>query len=112
MKTLYIVRHAKAIVRGTGIPDFDRSLAERGIKDARKMSKRQAKAGAEPQLLISSPAKRAIETARIFAKRLDYPKKAIVQIVSPSRTVWVLFLSSASTLVLRMSLSPPSRTAS
>ena len=41
------------------------------------MGKRLAKRDVEVDLILSSPAKRAIETARVFADKLDYKRKDI-----------------------------------
>ena len=77
MKTIYIVRHAKAESRETDTPDFERPLIERGINDAHEIAARLSDHGVKPSLLISSPAVRAIQTARIFAEHFGYPKKKI-----------------------------------
>ncbi|MBN1292182.1 MAG: histidine phosphatase family protein [Candidatus Latescibacteria bacterium] len=77
MKTIYIVRHAKAESSETDTPDFERSLIERGINDAHDVAARLSDREDKPTLLISSPAARAIQTARIFAEHLAYPKKKI-----------------------------------
>jgi phosphohistidine phosphatase len=77
MKTLYVVRHAKSSWKRP-LPDKKRPLADRGKRDAPKIGKRLAKRDVRPNLILSSPAKRAITTARIFAKRLRYDPKDIV----------------------------------
>jgi phosphohistidine phosphatase len=77
VKTLFLVRHAKSSRRAP-LPDRDRPLAERGERDARKMGRRIAKREVYPDLILSSPAERAITTARIMAKRLGYRRKDIV----------------------------------
>jgi|GEM_PF-54061 len=77
MKTVYLVRHAQAVSKNKGLPDFERSLAPKGIKEARRMSRNLAKAGITPGLFISSPANRAIETAHLFAETLGYSTQKI-----------------------------------
>ena len=47
--------------------DFDRPLNERGMNDAPKMASFLQKSGITPDLIVSSPAKRALTTARFFA---------------------------------------------
>lgn len=70
MKTLYLVRHAKSSWADPGMEDFDRPLNERGLRDAPVMAAR-FKARNEPvDLLLSSPAARALATARAFAEAL------------------------------------------
>ena len=78
MKILCLVRHAKAIPGGAGVNDFKRALSKTGKNDAQAMSKRLQKKGIVPQLFISSPADRALETAHIFANTLGYPSRKIV----------------------------------
>jgi phosphohistidine phosphatase len=78
MKTVIMVRHATAESKGTDKNDFERSLTKKGRKEAGTMVGWYMQDGKAPDLLLSSPANRAIETARIFAKQLAYPKKKIM----------------------------------
>ena len=73
MKTLYIVRHGKAVSRSLPIPDTERTLSKRGQRDAHLMAEYTHAHGPAPDLLISSPAPRAFETARAFARLYQYP---------------------------------------
>jgi phosphohistidine phosphatase len=68
MRTLYLIRHAKSSWDSPGLRDFDRPLNERGLKDGPRMAQLLAKEGVKPDLLISSPAKRAYTTALFFAE--------------------------------------------
>jgi len=79
MKRVVIVRHGKAVPFGYD-DDFSRDLRERGKNDAKKISGELQQQGIKPDTMISSPAKRAITTARIFAKNLNFEKKDIIQI--------------------------------
>jgi phosphohistidine phosphatase len=54
------------------VSDKDRSLNGRGRRDAPKMGKRLAKRDVTPDLILSSPARRAVMTAEMIAKELDY----------------------------------------
>lgn len=68
MKILYIARHAKSDW-GTGAgSDFDRPLNERGRRDAPKMGTFLREKSAVPELILSSPAVRALTTARFLAE--------------------------------------------
>ena len=78
MKTLFLVRHAKSSRDDTAIPDKDRPLNDRGKRDAPKMGERLSKRDLKPDLILSSPARRALRTAEIIAKKLDYRLKDIV----------------------------------
>ncbi len=79
MKTLYVVRHAKSSWDQEDLSDFDRPLNERGLKNAPEMAQRFMEGATIPQLIISSPAKRAISTARILAKEFGISEDAIKQ---------------------------------
>ncbi len=78
MKTLFLVRHAKSSRDNPALPDNERPLDARGKRDAPKVGERLAKAGVKPDLILSSPAKRALTTARVIAKKLGYKRKNIV----------------------------------
>jgi len=78
MKTLYLVRHAKAVSRNLGLPDFERALVPRGESDARNLAAKLKTEGVAVDLMISSPANRALLTAHIFADVLGYPVQKIM----------------------------------
>ncbi|MEO7673790.1 MAG: histidine phosphatase family protein [Pyrinomonadaceae bacterium] len=63
MKTLYILRHAKSSWNEPSIADFDRPLNERGRNAAPFMGELMALKSLRPDLIISSSAKRAMQTA-------------------------------------------------
>lgn len=77
-KVLYIVRHAKSCWDFEGISDVDRPLKLKGIKNAYEMARRQKLRNAIPDLIISSPANRAIHTAVIFARVMEIPFNKII----------------------------------
>jgi phosphohistidine phosphatase len=66
MKTLLIIRHAKSSWSVASLNDFDRSLNERGKKDAPVMAQRLLDRKIMIDAFVSSPAKRAKKTAEIF----------------------------------------------
>lgn len=72
MKQLFVIRHAKSTWKEEDLPDMDRPLKGRGIRDAYHSSQWLRQEGYCPDLIISSPATRALHTALIFAKSLDY----------------------------------------
>jgi len=53
-------------------------LNDRGRQDAPTMGKRLGRRGVKPDLLISSPALRALTTAQLVADEIGYPRKNIV----------------------------------
>lgn len=81
MKTIYLIRHAKA-ERAEGINDEDRKLTEKGKLDARMMAKRLLDREIQIDAFVSSPAKRALKTCKIFAESFHAPKESIVEVPS------------------------------
>ena len=78
MKTLFLVRHAKSSRDDPSLPDRDRPLDDRGRRDAPKMCKRLAKRDVKPDLLVSSPALRALTTAQLIAEEIGFKRKDIM----------------------------------
>ena len=78
MKTLLLVRHAKSSRDDPMLPDKDRPLNERGMRDATRVGEQLVKRDAKPDLILSSPARRALTTAEIIARKLGYRLKDIV----------------------------------
>ena len=78
MRSLFLIRHAKSSWDDTALPDKDRPLNDRGKRDAPKMGKRLARRDVKPDLILSSPVMRALRTAEIIAKKLDYKLKDVV----------------------------------
>ena len=68
---IYLLRHGVA-EEGFGKRDSDRALTEEGRKKLRDLLLIAARAGVEPALVISSPYRRALETARIAVEVLGY----------------------------------------
>ncbi len=78
MKTLYLIRHAKSDWSIGYVSDIDRPLNERGYSDAHTMSLIVKEKKIVPDLIISSPAVRAISTALLFCRILNYDPKSIL----------------------------------
>jgi len=76
MKTLLIIRHAKA-VHENDYTDFERPLKPSGLRDAGIMAARLQEYSIIPQLLISSPALRTLSTANVFSEHLSLPQPQI-----------------------------------
>ena len=73
MKSLTIVRHAHAEKHDADVDDFERRLDKRGRHEAEKMAELAHALGVHPDHVISSPAMRAISTAKEFARALALP---------------------------------------
>ncbi|MCB0655260.1 MAG: histidine phosphatase family protein [Saprospiraceae bacterium] len=66
MRQIYLIRHAKSSWELASIPDIDRPLNQRGLRDAKSMAKFLNKQNVQLDALVVSPAKRALMTANFF----------------------------------------------
>ena len=66
-RKLYIIRHGKSSWDEEGIDDIDRPLAKRGLRNADTMARRLKDAGTIPEMILTSPANRALNTALIMS---------------------------------------------
>ena len=73
MKTLYLVRHAKAILENRMEKDIDRQLLEKGVKRTKTIIDFLLQKKITVDLIVTSPAVRAFETARALAHALNFP---------------------------------------
>lgn len=78
MKRLYLIRHAKSSWDYPELADFDRPLNKRGLRDAPFMGLLLREKNIKPDLFLSSPSKRTVMTAQLFAGAMDYPVENIV----------------------------------
>lgn len=72
------MRHAKSSWDNVMLPDFDRPLNDRGKEDAPQMAGRINDKQISIDLFISSPAKRAKKTAKIFMDIFYADKKDLI----------------------------------
>jgi len=72
MKTLYLLRHAKSSWNFDELSDQERPLNDRGRDDAPAMGQALFKRRIRPDLVVSSPAVRAMSTAVLVARELQY----------------------------------------
>lgn len=79
MKRLTLVRHAKSDWSLPGQNDWDRPLNKRGQRDAPEMARRIRSRKLKPELMLSSPAVRAVSTASVMARELNVPVALIAQ---------------------------------
>ncbi|MBN9216954.1 MAG: histidine phosphatase family protein [Mesorhizobium sp.] len=80
MKQLLLLRHAKSSWDDPGLADFDRPLAERGVKAARLMGRELAARDWLPDLVLVSPALRTHDTWRLVAAELPvHPRVAFAE---------------------------------
>jgi phosphohistidine phosphatase len=78
MKKLFLIRHAKSGWDDRDQPDLERPLNPKGEKDAPVMAEELAKRIPPPDLILSSPANRALRTAQIFASGFGIAADSIV----------------------------------
>jgi phosphohistidine phosphatase len=72
MKTLLLLRHAKSGWKDSGLPDHERPLNSRGKRDAPRIGRLLAEQGLVPDLIVSSPARRARKTAERVSEASGY----------------------------------------
>ncbi|MCU4175135.1 SixA phosphatase family protein [Carboxylicivirga sp. N1Y90] len=79
MKTLILMRHAKTeqLEYGTSKSDFERELKPRGYKDIKLIASEIIRFESIPDLIISSTASRAKQTAQNLAEHLSYDQSLI-----------------------------------
>ncbi len=73
MKTLVLIRHGKSSWDHPELKDYHRPLKQRGVNNAFSIAAELIKLGIEPDLMLSSPAVRALDTAIIVATNMAYP---------------------------------------
>jgi len=78
MKFLTLLRHAKSSWKDRDLDDFNRPLNDRGNRNAPLMGRRLVMHGDIPEMIISSPAKRARRTAELVAAALHCHESAII----------------------------------
>ncbi len=78
MKQLILVRHAKSDWGDEGLKDIDRPLSPRGNADTYTMSEWFTKKHKLPDTIISSDATRALSTAMVFARSMNFPTNDII----------------------------------
>ncbi len=72
MKTVLILRHAKSSWSNPGLADIDRPLNKRGKRDAPRMGAWLDAQELIPDLILSSPARRARKTAQAVSEYSSY----------------------------------------
>ena len=76
-RLVYLVRHAKSSWDDPSLDDLERPLNKRGQKAAPEMGRRLVAQGHAPELILSSPARRAFATATLIARQLGYEEDRI-----------------------------------
>jgi phosphohistidine phosphatase len=79
MKRLVIIRHAKAEHSNEEKSDSERDLSQQGQEDALMMSDQLIQHHILPDLMFTSPAFRAVQTADIYATKMNYALNKIIK---------------------------------
>jgi phosphohistidine phosphatase len=82
MKTILLIRHAKSSWDTLTVKDEERPLNDRGKKNAPEMARRLHKRKVPIDAFISSPAVRALTTARYFADEYSVSHNKIIVVPS------------------------------
>ena len=94
MKKLVIIRHAKSDWEDSSLDDYDRPLNTRGLQDAPVIGKFLYKKGLIPNLIISSPALRAITTAQLISNEVKYE-----QVITPNQYIYEAYINTLQEIV-------------
>lgn len=74
---IYLLRHGIAEDGHAGQPDSERALTSEGKKKLRAVLRTVHKAGIAPSLIMTSPYRRALQTAELAAEILDYKSELL-----------------------------------
>ena len=77
MKKILLMRHAKSSWKNTDLSDHERPLKKRGVKEAEKMGKYLKNKKLIPEIIYTSSAKRARQTAEVIAKACKCKAKVV-----------------------------------
>jgi phosphohistidine phosphatase len=108
---LYLLRHGAAENDSKTGRDADRVLTDEGREKVRRVVRRAREGGMWPALILSSPYKRALQTAEIAAQALGYEEKietsdALVPDASPEEAWAVIRAHKAEPEILVTSHQP------
>src|SRR5580658_5785224 len=88
---IYILRHGIAEEPKAGVPDAERALTDTGREKLRAVLERARHGGVKPSLILTSPYRRALQTAHIAGQVLGCNKIAESEILVPGaapKAVW------------------------
>jgi phosphohistidine phosphatase len=98
MKTLLLMRHAKSSWKDQKLADHERPLKKRGRKDTVNIAKFLIKNELIPDLIFTSSAVRAMETAELIVNKMDYEGK--LEILD------VLYMAEPETYIEKINTAP------
>ena len=74
---IYVLRHGIAEIAAAGMADADRALTPEGRKKLRGVLRATRGAKAAPAVILTSPYRRAVETAALAAEELGFEGESI-----------------------------------
>lgn len=89
--TVYLLRHGIAENNSSTGRDEDRELTGVGREKLNALLERAAKSGVKPETILTSPYRRAVQTAKLAAKAVDGPEPVETEVLVPHgspRGVW------------------------
>jgi phosphohistidine phosphatase len=78
VKNLFIIRHAEASEAQRGDKDVERTLTQKGYKDASRLGNYFKEQGIIPDVILVSNADRAATTADLMADQMGYDKEKVI----------------------------------
>ncbi len=69
---LYLLRHGTAAPHGEGEADADRALVSKGVDQCTEVARLLERMGIRPQAILSSPYRRALESAQVVASMMKW----------------------------------------
>ena len=72
-RTMYVLRHTKSSWDDESLPDYDRPLATRGVRDGKRLAKHISQADIRPDVVLCSSARRSQQTLAFVAGSLGAP---------------------------------------
>jgi phosphohistidine phosphatase len=77
MHRILLLRHGKSSYKNKSLKDYDRPLGKRGKRNSRRIGQWMATENVTPDLIISSPAKRAVQTTNRVCKQLGIARSEV-----------------------------------
>lgn len=82
MKVILLIRHAKSDWSENGLSDFNRPISEKGLRDAMQQANALLRQGYRPDVILSSPAIRAWQTAHLIAQVTSLPHQWVRPLIA------------------------------
>ncbi|MBN1410550.1 MAG: histidine phosphatase family protein [Spirochaetales bacterium] len=79
MRKIVFIRHAEPVPANGDLHDFDRTLVKAGEKQGEEAARILKNKKTFPDIVISSPAVRALQTAEIIGMDMGFPTKEIIR---------------------------------